>query len=134
MFYPPPMTAQLCPRCWTRWPMAAVCPGPCSPTRLCGRGCSRRSRSARIKPLIAITREQTPRPYDFKPSPEPGKRPKAITAPWRLNMIETLKAEPNKELYKRRKQTVEPVFGILKSVLGFTRFSLRGIEKVKAEW
>lgn len=87
-----------------------------------------------IKPLIAITREQTPRPYDFKPPPEPGKRPKTITAPWRLKMIETLKAEPNKDLYKRRKQTVEPVFGILKSVLGFTRFSVRGIEKVKAEW
>ena len=40
----------------------------------------------------------------------------------------------NKALYKRRKQSVEPVFGVLKSVLGFTQFSLRGIEKVKAEW
>ena len=49
-------------------------------------------------------------------------------------MIETLQSEPDKTLYKRRKQTVEPVFGIIKSALGFTRFSLRGIEKVKAEW
>jgi transposase len=88
----------------------------------------------KITPLIAISREQAPRPYDFKPPPLPGKRPKAITAPWRIDMIETLKSETNKALYKRRKQTVEPVFGILKSVLGFTRFSLRGIEKVKSEW
>jgi hypothetical protein len=29
---------------------------------------------------------------------------------------------------------VEPVFGIIKSVLGFTRFHLRSLEKVKNEW
>jgi len=88
----------------------------------------------KITPLIAISREQAPRPYDFKPPPEPGKRPKAITAQWRLDMIEALKSKPNKDLYKRRKQTVEPVFGILKSAIGFTQFSLRGLQKVKAEW
>ncbi len=37
-------------------------------------------------------------------------------------------------LYKRRKQTVEPVFGIIKSAMGFTRFHLRGIHNVTAEW
>ncbi len=30
--------------------------------------------------------------------------------------------------------TVEPVFGIIKEVLGFRRFSLRGIEKATGEW
>jgi len=29
---------------------------------------------------------------------------------------------------------VEPVFGIVKSAMGFLRFSLRGLEKVKLEW
>ena len=33
-----------------------------------------------------------------------------------------------------RKQTVEPVFGIIKSVLGFRQFSLRGLRKVTGEW
>ena len=33
-----------------------------------------------------------------------------------------------------RKQTVEPVFGIIKQVLGFRRFLLRGHEKVSLEW
>ena len=33
-----------------------------------------------------------------------------------------------------RKQTPEPVFGIIKSVIGFRQFSLRGLEKVKGEW
>ncbi|WP_292981503.1 transposase, partial [Nitrosomonas sp.] len=29
---------------------------------------------------------------------------------------------------------VEPVFGIIKSVMGFRQFSLRGLNKVKGEW
>ena len=33
-----------------------------------------------------------------------------------------------------RKQTVEPVFGIIKSVMGFRQFMLRGLDKVRAEW
>jgi transposase len=36
--------------------------------------------------------------------------------------------------YKLRQQTVEPVFGIIKAVLGFRRFSLRGLAKVTLEW
>ena len=87
-----------------------------------------------ITALIAIAREQAPRTYDFKPPPKQPRPPPRITAPWRLEMIETLKTDPAKAEYKKRKQSVEPVFGILKSVLGFTRFSLRGIEKVKTEW
>lgn len=40
----------------------------------------------------------------------------------------------NKNLYKKRKFTVEPIIGIIKSVLKFRKFGLRGAEKVKAEW
>jgi len=45
-----------------------------------------------------------------------------------------LKTEEGKEIYKSRKQTVEPVFGIIKHVMGFRQFSLRGKEKVSTEW
>jgi transposase len=38
------------------------------------------------------------------------------------------------ELYNRRKSTIEPVFGVIKSVIGFTKFSLRGLENVSNEW
>ena len=38
------------------------------------------------------------------------------------------------EARNKRKQTVEPVFGIIKEVLGFRRFHLRGISKVDTEW
>jgi len=39
-----------------------------------------------------------------------------------------------KAIYKLRKQTVEPVFGIIKDAMGFRRFLLRGIGNVSLEW
>ena len=46
----------------------------------------------------------------------------------------TLATTAGRKKYKLRQQTVEPVFGIIKSVLGFRRFLLRGLESVKLEW
>ena len=36
--------------------------------------------------------------------------------------------------FRRRNQTVEPVFGIIKSVLGFRQFLRRGLDNVRREW
>jgi len=36
-------------------------------------------------------------------------------------------------IYRQRKIDLKPVFGFLKAILGFTRFSLRGKSKVKIE-
>ena len=49
-------------------------------------------------------------------------------------MAHRLKTPEGRALYALRKQTPEPVFGIIKSVLGFRQFSLRGLEKVRGEW
>ena len=49
-------------------------------------------------------------------------------------MKHRLKTAEGKAKYKLRQQTVEPVFGIIKSVLGFRQFLLRGLEKVGLEW
>lgn len=49
-------------------------------------------------------------------------------------MKHRLKTAEGKAKYKLRQQTVEPVFGIIKSVLGFRQFLLRGVEKVGLEW
>jgi hypothetical protein len=49
-------------------------------------------------------------------------------------MKQKLESEDGKAKYKLRKQTVEPVFGIVKSAMGFNRFLLRGLAKVKTEW
>jgi transposase len=49
-------------------------------------------------------------------------------------MKHRLKTTEGKARYKLRQQTVEPVFGIIKSVMGFRQFLLRGLEKVGLEW
>jgi len=45
-----------------------------------------------------------------------------------------LQTATGKAKYKLRQQTVEPVFGIIKSILGFRQFLLRGKDKVSLEW
>lgn len=87
----------------------------------------------KIEPLVAIGRTQPHRPYDFRPPPRP-KAPRRVTEPWRLAMLAKLETEDAKKLYARRKQTVEPVFGIIKAAMGFARFHLRGLANVTAEW
>jgi hypothetical protein len=62
------------------------------------------------------------------PAPPPPGAPAARI------MEHRLQTKDGKELYGLRKQTVEPVFGIIKEVLGFRRFLLRGLEKVNLEW
>lgn len=49
-------------------------------------------------------------------------------------MREKLKTTTGRETYKRRKVIVEPVFGQVKEVRGFRRFSFRGLAKNEAEW
>jgi transposase len=66
-----------------------------------------------------------PQPEPLAPGPEAT--PKEV-------MAHRLKTTLGKMLYKLRKQTVEPVFGIIKEVMGFRRFSLRGHAKVSLEW
>lgn len=60
-----------------------------------------------------------------KSSPPPPENPTPVEA-----MAHRLKTPEGKRLYALRKQT--PMFGIIKSVLGFRQFSLRGLEKFAA--
>lgn len=87
----------------------------------------------KVEPLVAIAKTQPHRPYDFRPPPKP-KPERRIREPWRVAMKAKLESEKGKSRYRKRKQTVEPVFGIIKSVIGFTRFHLRSREKVATEW
>ena len=49
-------------------------------------------------------------------------------------MREKLESPEGREVYAQRKHVVEPVFGQIKEVRGFRRFSFRGFEKVSGEW
>ncbi|EAY57020.1 MAG: probable transposase [Leptospirillum rubarum] len=44
------------------------------------------------------------------------------------------KQKENEAVYRQRKTTVEPVFGQIKSGMGFVHFFCRGLEKVQSEW
>ena len=59
---------------------------------------------------------------------------KPADMPPKEKMARKLKTKEGKEIYKKRKETVEPVFGIIKHIMGFRQFMLRGIEKVNTEW
>jgi len=87
-----------------------------------------------IEVLVAVSHPDNQRLYDFRPPNPDAKPPREPQAAWRKAMKAKRQTEAAKAKYKRRKYTVEPVFGIIKNVLGFTRFSRRGIEKVKTEW
>ena len=49
-------------------------------------------------------------------------------------MAHWLRTPEGRALYALRKRTPESVFGVIKSVLGFRQFLLRGLEKVRGAW
>lgn len=49
-------------------------------------------------------------------------------------MLHRLATPDGRKTYALRKQMPEPVFGIIKSAMGFRQFFLRGLDKVKGEW
>ena len=49
-------------------------------------------------------------------------------------MAHRLGTKKGRLLYGLRKQTVEPVFGIIKRVMGWRQMSMRGLEKARGEW
>ena len=86
---------------------------------------------AGIAPLIAAGRQ----PHHpalgerfAEPAPAPAK-PTPVEA-----MAHRLRTPEGRALYALRKQTPEPVFGIIKSAMGFRQFALLGLEKVRRKW
>ena len=91
------------------------------------------SAAAGIDPIIAVGREAHHPALDERfPSEQPEPPPEPAMP--LETMAHRLKTTEGKQLYAPRKQTPEPVFGIIKSVLGFRQFLLRGLENVRGEW
>src|SRR3989338_8875326 len=86
---------------------------------------------AKITPLIAVKRDEH-HPQWRERFTEPA--PLAGDASPVDAMKHALKTKSGRAAYALRKQTVEPVFGIIKSVMGFRQFLLRGLENVRNEW
>jgi transposase len=87
--------------------------------------------AAGVDPLIAMGRQPHHPPVGelFCDDPLAPENPTPVEA-----MAHRLKTREGRDLYALRKQIPEPVFGIIKSIMGFRQFMLRGIDKVQGEW
>ena len=87
--------------------------------------------AAGIEPVIAMGREahHPSLAERFAEDPVPPQDPTPVAS-----MRHRLQTKEGKKRYALRKQTPEPVFGIITSVLGFRQFLLRGLDKVRGEW
>ena len=65
---------------------------------------------------------------------ELGRLPMSAAQEVRWRMHQKVTSAQGRAIYARRKVIVEPVFGQIKRAIGFCRFSLRGLNKVAAEW
>lgn len=87
--------------------------------------------SNQVTPFIAQGRQGHNMPLQkrFADDPPPPQQPSPVEA-----MAHRMSTREGRSIYARRKSTVETVFGIIKHVLGFRQFLLRGLESVSGEW
>ena len=88
--------------------------------------------AARIEPLIAMGRSRHHVSWKQRFAAAPQSPPESATP--MQKMAHRLKTPRGRKLYALRKQTPEPVFGIIKSVMGYRQCLLRGLENVSGEW
>jgi len=91
----------------------------------------KRCEANEITPYISDRRERHNLAWDerFKSPPPCPEGADAVTA-----MRHRLRTPEGKAMYARRKSTVETVFGIIKEVMGFRQFHLRGLDAAQGEW
>lgn len=84
-----------------------------------------------LTPYIAVDRKDHNEPlWDrFQEPPPLPDNADAVT-----RMKHRLRTKAGKVIYALRKTTSEPVFGIIKAVMGFRSFQMRGLEKAQGEW
>jgi transposase len=105
---------------------AALDTGYWSPTNV------ERLAAREIEPYIATGRDSHHQSWQERFAEEPT--PPAQEASLIIKMAYKLRTAIGKQLYGLRKSTVEPVIGIVKEILGFRQFSLRGAVAVAGEW
>ena len=84
-----------------------------------------------IEPMLAIKRESHHLPVLQRFAAD---APAPDTDDPVARMAHRLGTKQGRALYGLRKQTVEPVFGIIKRVMGWSQMSMRGLDKARGEW
>ena len=85
-----------------------------------------------IEPYIATGREPHHKSWRERFAELPAPPPEDATPT--VKMAYKLRTKIGQAIYRLRKSTVEPVIGIIKEVLGFRQFSLRGLAAAAGEW
>ena len=85
-----------------------------------------------IEPYIATGREPHQHSWQSWFAEQPAPPPAEASA--LVQMAYKLQTELGHAIYRLRKMTVEPVIGLIKEVLGFRQFSLRGLAAAAGEW
>lgn len=85
----------------------------------------------KLIPYIAVGREKhhLPLPERLQEPDAPDEEADGVE-----KMKHRLRTKEGRAIYGQRKATSEPVFGIIKSVMGFRQFLLRGVKAVEGEW
>ncbi len=84
-----------------------------------------------ITPYISFGKEQHNQPLEERFTQEEELPEDATNME---KMKHRLQTKEGKKIYALRKSMIEPTFGIIKHVMGFRQFMLRGFEKSKGEW
>lgn len=84
-----------------------------------------------ITPYISFGKEQHNQPLEerFKEADPLPDDPTDVE-----RMKHRLQTPEGKAIYAQRKSVIEPIFGIIKQVMGFRQFMLRGFKKAQGEW
>jgi hypothetical protein len=104
---------------------------PLADTGYCSEANIEKCMKANLVPFIPEKREKHNLPLTgrFGEDPEPPQNATLVQA-----MRHRLQTREGKTVYATRKSTVETVFGIIKQVLEFRQFLLRGLDSVQGEW
>ena len=86
---------------------------------------------AGVEPLLALKKQEHHVPVLERFAPDVAE---PQTSDPLVRMAHRLTTQAGKVLYGLRKQTVEPVFGIIKRVMGWRQMSMRGLDKAQGEW
>lgn len=92
-------------------------------------GCAQRE----VEPYIAVGKQVHNQWLDQQLAKPELAQPDQGATPSK-QMSHKLKTEIGRAIYRLRKMTVEPVFGIIKEIMGFRRFSFRGQAAINGEW
>ena len=82
--------------------------------------------------LVAISNDRKRRQQQQDAPPPRGRIPDHLTATQRMER--RLRTQHGRDEYKKRSQTIEPIFGQIKQGCGFRLLLLRGMENTRGEW